>query len=146
MNLLIIRASTVYAFSCIVWEAVTSVSAVFFETLKCCLGAWRPNEDSLFQPLQDKEFNTPACAYNSSSSKPSNGVFFFLNSISHRHLFWPTPGERDLVCAALFTWPVRCFACTKVLISVEVFVTIQPNIMRIWLYTNVACVEHIERD
>lgn len=32
------------------------------------------HEDCSFQPSQDKEFNTPACAYNLSSSEPSHGV------------------------------------------------------------------------
>lgn len=84
-------------------------------------------EDCIFQPSQDKEFNTPACAYNLSSSEPSNGVC--LCSV-----------YKDGVSFAC------CFACTKQYGFVLVFVTIQPHIARRWPYINIACVEHIETD
>lgn len=60
-------------------------------------------------------------------------------------LFCPTSSKRGLICVALFMWPML-FCMYKSLDFVLVFVTIQPDIMRIWPYTNVASVEHIERD
>lgn len=50
---------------------------------------------TVFQPSKDKEFNTPACAYKSFSSEPSNGVFFVLNSICHRALLPHSTQERS---------------------------------------------------